>query len=939
MKSIARKGQMQGLILAVLAVALLVGGALSLHALAADDGEIYLSDIEYVYETHGWGSVMLDLGLNGKSIEIVDTKYAKGVTVHANSYILYDISDIDCDIFSAYIGVNDSESQEIYKTVSSVTFEVLVDGASVYKSGVFRHDTPAEKIEIAISPSAKSLALVTDDAGDGSKADHCAWAEAKLTRTTRAAGNLSGVEFDSNELELARVGDSARPALTATSYGGERIDTSGLSVVYESSDPSIASVSDDGVITMRSKGAAVISATASYEFAGVTTAGVATLTVYGGGGDAPTFSERLCSPSGELEIDLACDVGGRLFFEVSDGGHTVLERSAIGIVTDVCDFSHGLNAVGCDRGELEETYSNISGSFSEVTFSANTMTVTLEKGMFRMLLELRAQDDGFAYRYTLERADGIPISTKIKRESGHFALPADSKIFAEKITSIGAKFNYQDKYSELDESDCLGTYLAFPLLTTSDDEHWMLLTEAELYGDAYVGSALHGIEDGRLELCFAPISSVAASVNTELSFTSPWRCGIVGGLGEVVESTLVEDISERTDCDFSWVKPGVTSWLWLSEGGAASRDFEKLKKYVDLSAEMEWEYILLDAGWQPDAPYGYYDWFDEFMDYADSKGVGVHVWVDCAHLDTPEERAVLRKWANDGIVGVKVDYFDSESPERIALYKEIYEACAEAKLMLNLHGSNKPTGERQAWPHVINREGVLGEEKNDYDPRDLATYAFTRGVIGPMDITPRIVVRGTRRTTAAAQLAMCVHYESGTLTMASFASDYLASPAIEFFRGLPTAWDELRFIDGYPGDFSILARRAGKTWYLSGISAQAVNRSVSLDFLDSSAVYTAYVYMDGATRDELSTFEFDVTSADSLDAVMSAGGGYAVKLVKQADVGDGGEVGRPPQSSAPITPPTDDGGDGRALLWCLVGIGTAAAASAVTVFVVRRKKK
>lgn len=594
------------------------------------------------------------------------------------------------------------------------------------------------------------------------------------------------------------------------------------------------------------------------------------------------INETLKSPSGNLSVNLKNDENGRILFNVVEDGVTMLEDSAIGIASNLEDFTLGFSLKSTSKEVINETYQNLSGSYSTVVNHANKLTAVFEKGAYLFTLEFLAYDDGFAYRFTIDTADGEQVDVVFNKETGYFAVPDTSKVFSEQINyaDLEGIWNYERSYVETTIERCANTFRAFPVLYTPDDKHWMLLSEAELFEDTYAGSAFYATSDNNLRLCYAPKVD-ADGIQSKLGFTSPWRCGITGDLGDIVESSLIENVCKRQNVeDFSWVKPGVASWLWLSEGGAASGDLEKLKEYVKLSSDMGWDYILLDAGWQPSAPYEYYDWFRTFVTYARKYNVGVWVWVHYSKVDTPQERTVFKKWADDGVKGVKVDFFDSEDQNMIQVYEEIYKACAEAKLMLNIHGANKPTGERQYWPHIINREAVLGEEYKQYSPFDLACYAFTRGVLGPMDITPLVIPGGAKTTTTCAQLAMCVHYETGCLTMASFAEDYYDSKGKQFLTDLPSRWDDLEFIDGYPGDYSILARRNNHNWYLSGITSEARKVKVKFDFLEEGEEYEAYIYTDGSSKASVKTQKLTVTSADSLDVSMLDGGGFAVKFVK-----------------------------------------------------------
>ncbi len=622
------------------------------------------------------------------------------------------------------------------------------------------------------------------------------------------------------------------------------------------------------------------------------------------------INETLKSPSGNLTVNLKNDENGRILFNVVEDGVKMLEDSAIGISSDLGDFSIGFSHKSTTKSEINETYKNLSGSYSTVVNHANTLTAVFEKGAYLFTLEFRAYDDGFAYRYSIDAADGSKKDIVFNKETGYFAVPDGSNTFSETIldSDLEGIWNYERSYHESTIEKCANTFRAFPVLFTPDDKHWMLLSEAELFNDsAYAGSAFYATADNNLRLCYAP-KVRADGIESELGFTSPWRCGITGNLATIAESSLIENVCERKDiADFSWVKPGVASWLWLSEGGAASGDYDKLLEYLELSAEMGWDYILLDAGWQPSAPFEYYDWFQTFLAYARKYKVGVWVWVHYSKLDEPNELAVLKKWANDGIVGVKVDFFDSEDQDMLQIYKNIYDACAEAKLMLNMHGANKPTGERQYYPHVINREAVMGEEYKQYQPFDLTCYAFTRGVLGPMDITPLVVPGGTKVTTIAAQLAMFVHYETGCLTMASFADDYYNSEATRFFEDIPSSWDDLKFIDGYPGDYSVLARRSSHNWYLSGITNQARTVDVSFDFLEEGEEYEAYIYTDTTVKNDVRVQKLTVKAGDSFQFKMLSGGGFAVKFVKLGvEENEGNPTNPTQQSTESVTEaPTD----------------------------------
>ena len=180
-----------------------------------------------------------------------------------------------------------------------------------------------------------------------------------------------------------------------------------------------------------------------------------------------------------------------------------------------------------------------------------------------------------------------------------------------------------------------------------------------------------------------------------------------------MQTQLAENLCPPSEIsDDSWIRPGIADWTWFN--GDPTNDPAVYKEYIDFAAEMDWQYILLDEGWQPlksniDGRKSYEGlsyWTQEVLDYASSKGIGVFVWAPYWDLDTPEKRERLAEWADMGIKGVKIDFFNSETQETLALCDEITEEAARLRLMVNLHGCNKPSGERRTYPNLITREGV-----------------------------------------------------------------------------------------------------------------------------------------------------------------------------------------------------------------------------------------
>ena len=696
------------------------------------------------------------------------------------------------------------------------------------------------------------------------------------------------------DVETVRGGDNSTVQIKATCKTADGSEFSPAAVGYAVDRSDIAQINDHGLLTVRKSG--TVNVTVSAENAGKTLQKTVTVAFAETDGNAEA---TLSSPSGRLRADIRLNERGRVTYTVTDeDGLTVLNTSAIGITTDKCQFTDGLTFVRqWPITENDQSYVNISGKKSRVSNHYNETMLEFAKGDFFFDVYFRAYDDGFAYRFAIRAQDGTPQELTVAAETGSFAVPAKSKITAECISQRGSKFCYEKPYqtaSVENLSKNTNQYLCFPALVNianakgKSSGKYLLLSEAELFGDSYYGSLLNVRGHNVFGLDAAPkISTKSAVIQTD--FISPWRYGIYGGLGDIVESDLTENLAPAPEGDFSWVEPGVTAWMWLSEGYNGQRTESTIRDYVDLAAEMGWKYLILDEGWQPNsdkpgrAYEGYFDWFDDMIAYAADKGVGFIVWVKYIDLDTPEEREILREWADMGIKGIKADFFDSEDQATMDGFKAIYERCAECRLIVNCHGAGKPTGERRTYPNVINREAVKGEEypRSGFLLGQAAIWAYTRNVVGPIDITPRLYP-SVKGNTVAAQLACCVVFESGIPCMAGHSEDYRAFSAADFYRDLPAAWDDIHFVDGAVGNYVSIARRSGDNWYAATLTLKAKKSlNMPLSFL-GEGTYEAIIYSAKGQKD-IKVTKQTVTADDTLTYRVDAQSGYVVKLIKKKE--------------------------------------------------------
>ncbi len=320
---------------------------------------------------------------------------------------------------------------------------------------------------------------------------------------------------------------------------------------------------------------------------------------------------------------------------------------------------------------------------------------------------------------------------------------------------------------------------------------------------------------------------------------TPWRVVIIGSLADVVESTLVTDVSEPCRLeDTSWIKPGVVSWVyWAYNHG--SNDYNIIRKYVDMAAMLHLPYVLIDAEW------------DEMKDgktiedavaYAREKGVRPLIWYNSSvgwidgaptpkfRLNKAEDREREFAWCEKiGVAGVKIDFFSGDNQMNMDYCQELLECAARHHLLVNFHGATIPRGWQRTYPNLLSTEGVYGAEWYNNVPTFTrqaachnATLPFTRNVIGPMDYTPCAFSDSQHPhiTSHSHELALTVLFESGLQHLADRPESFLSQPqAVQDFLGrLPAAWDETRLVSGYPGKNVVMARRSGNTWYIAGIN-------------------------------------------------------------------------------------------------------------------------
>lgn len=522
-------------------------------------------------------------------------------------------------------------------------------------------------------------------------------------------------------------------------------------------------------------------------------------------------------PSAGLHLDAD---SGTLTLEVERDGRTVLRPSPVGIVTGHADLSHDLHFLGRSDRPVAGHYRTEAGKERSRAVSMTESRFRFAgEGGARLDLLVRVAADGVAYRYVLPAGSG-----DVLRETSAFTLPSGAAAWLGKY-----RRDNENLFTEYTAATApAGDYMNQALFETGGT--YALVAESDVTG-RYSGAHLtHDEGSDTYRVALWENEPVQATEDAALS--TPWRAVAVGDLATVTESTFTDDLApDSRIADTSWIKPGPALWTWLAGGREAGQSLTMQEGYVDYAAKRGWPYVVVDAGWYFDpAQWDVTDpnwqknsWIPQLVRYARERGVGIHVWIHYRDLDTAEERdqwlSTLEKW---GVKGVKIDFMDSESQDRMRWYDEILPATATHHLMVNFHGSTIPKGIQRTWPHVLTMEGVNGEEKRTNTAQHLATLPFTRNAIGSMDFTPGAFHRPQRPNAAsdAGELGLTVLYESGIQNLAGTPESYDARPeARRFLEQLPAAWDRTRLLAGRPGESAVIARESGERWFIGGTFA------------------------------------------------------------------------------------------------------------------------
>lgn len=604
-------------------------------------------------------------------------------------------------------------------------------------------------------------------------------------------------------------------------------------------------------------------------------------------------SWQLDSPGKLLAVELELNEKGKLLFQLRHHGEHVIQASPMGIHFAATGFEYGLSKAGpVETSLVSAEYEMWAGKQSKLHYQANELVIPLVNAdSHAMHLRLRLSDDGLAYRYEFP-GTSTETWTVSGESSGVRFFPGTRAWLQPKADAQTGWSNTNPSYEE--------DYLQdIPVGTPSPTEsgwvypalfrygkHWILLSETGMDG-RYSGTNLAQYsENGLYRVSFPQPAEVTTGgklmPESRLPFHSPWRLVLVGDLAAIANSTLGTDLAEPSRlANTDFIKPGISAWSW----GLLKDDFTIYpvqKDFVDYAADMTWPYVLVDADW--DQKIGY-EKIAELAQYAAGKGVSLLLWYNSSGewnetvyspksklLTRESRRAEFARLQNMGISGVKVDFFAGDGVSVIRYYIDILEDAADFGLVVNTHGSTLPRGIQRTYPNYLTSEAIKGLEfmtfeqaNTDREATHSAMVPFTRNVFDPMDFTPMVlgdIPDRERKTSNGFQLALPVLFVSGIQHLVTTPEQMAEMPGFvkDYLRNIPARWDESRFIDGFPGQFAVFARRAGKRWYVAGINAKPETLELEFDLAFTGA-RTGQLITDGANWREPATSEITIDKA------------------------------------------------------------------------------
>ena len=583
---------------------------------------------------------------------------------------------------------------------------------------------------------------------------------------------------------------------------------------------------------------------------------------------ATAETKTVSSPDGKLVVTIDSE-NGKAFYSVKYNNKQMIERSQLGVVANIADFTNGLTLVKTDEKRIDETYSLRTAKTSKVHYQANQLNLTYDtKQKHQMVVTFNVANNDVAFRYSFPQT-GETSCMVVGGETTAFKLPQHTTTFIcpQSDAMVGwkrTKPSYEEEYvadAPMSVKSKYGQGYTFPCLFRVGEEGWVLISETGINGQ-YVGCHIadYNAEKG-YQIAF-PMPGEANGIGTTSAGVSipgatPWRTITVGEtLKPIVETTVAYDVVPQMYEPSEDYKAGRYTWSWIVWQDN-SVNFNDQVKFIDLASAMGYEYCLVDGLW--DKQIGRKR-IEQLAAYAKTKNVKLMLWYNSngyqndapqgpkfgmnTSINRKREMAWMKKM---GVKGIKVDFFGGDKQQTMQLYEDILSDANDYGIQVIFHGCTLPRGWERMYPNFISSEAVLASENVIFtthhaaqEPFELTMHPFCRNTVASMDWGGTIMnrymsqdnkSRHPRQTTDVFEMAAGIMNQAAIQCIAMCPNNLTDIPQfeIDWLKQLPTTWDETRFIDGYPGKYAVLARRSGDKWYVVGLNALKEPLKLSLD--------------------------------------------------------------------------------------------------------------
>ena len=632
-----------------------------------------------------------------------------------------------------------------------------------------------------------------------------------------------------------------------------------------------------------------------------------------------TLHIEVLSPDERLSVNI--DVkDGLALYSINYDGEEMLSASRLGLKSNIGDFTQGLSLVNHELGKVSKEYNMTRTKSSHSKYKANKVDITLaDSKKHQIVVTFLVSNNDVAFRYTLKRQENDnPKTAVIYGEASSFHFPDGTTTFISPQSDpmIGferTKPSYEEGYSadaKMSDKSQYGHGYVFPALFHLGNHGWALVGETGVTSE-YVASRLSDFSSEYGYKIEFPMEGENNGVGTTFAGipvpgNTAWRTITLGNsLKPIVETTIPYDLVEPLYEPSIEYKPGRYTWSWLIWQDN-SMNYKDQVEFIDLAAEMGYEYVLVDALW--DEKIGY-EKMEEMSNYAQEKGVRLLLWYNSnGHgNDAPQSpknrmhNSIVRekemKWMNKaGIAGIKVDFFPGDKQVTMELYEDILSDANRYGLQVIFHGCTLPRGWERLYPNFVASEAVLASENVFFNegsanrqPFDLTLHPFCRNALASMDwggvIMNRYLSRDnksrhSRKTTDTFEMASGIIMQTSVQCVAIYPNNLhnkeIPEVEIDFLKELPTTWDETVFLDGYPGKYVVLARRHESKWYVAGLNAEKQNKELTLELPMFKEEKTINYYTDNDEGYSTLT-ELKLDSSGKAKVIMKPNGGFILK--------------------------------------------------------------